>query len=507
MYRKDDANQLQFENFYLPFGGKLRSDNRWVILSKQIPWQQVEQEYSTNFSKNDTGNPAKSARVAMGSLIIKERLGVTDRETVLQIAENPYLQYFLGFSEYKDEDPFDPSLMTHFRKRFDIDTLEEINESIVRNALEPDQQSQDKTPDDNDDDQPSNKGKLLVDATCTPADVAYPTDLNLLNEAREKTEVMIDSMHAPLVGKTKKPRTYRQKARKDYLVVAKQKKSGYKKVRKAIGKQLCYLRRNLKNIDKMASNGLLMYLNKKQYRNLLVTKELFRQQLFMYENRTHKIADRIVSITQPHIRPIVRGKAKSNVEFGAKVSISVIEGFSFVDRISWDSYNESGDLIEQIGKYHKRFGFYPESVHADKIYRNRQNRKYCKKYGIRLSGPPLGRPKKVTPENTEQLKQEKQQHRQDEIDRIAVEGKFGQGKRRFSLSRIMAKLAGTSETVIMVAFMVMNLEKILSGCLIFLLCAWQCLQISLQKCVMCAYSLHLMRKFGIKIPQLKMITC
>jgi len=507
MYRKDDTNQLKFEDFYLQFGGKLRSDNRWVILSKQIPWQQVEQEYSMNFSPSDTGNPAKSARIALGSLIIKERLGTTDRETVLQIAENPYLQYFLGFPEFKDEMPFDHSLMTHFRKRFDKDKLREINESIVRNALEPDQQPQDKMPDDNDDDKPSNKGKLLVDATCTPADVAYPTDLNLLNEAREKTEAMIDSMHAPLIGEIKKPRTYRQKARKDYLAVAKQKRPGYKKVRKAIGKQLCYLRRNLKNIDSMASKGLLMYLNKRQYRNLLVVKELFRQQLCMYENRTHKIVDRIVSISQPHVRPIVRGKAKSNVEFGAKVSVSLIDGFSFVDRISWDSYNESGDLIEQIKKYHKRFGFYPESVHADKIYRNRENLQYCKKYGIRLSGPPLGRPKKVTSENAEQLKQEKQQHRQDEIDRIAVEGKFGQGKRRFSLARIMAKLADTSEAVIMISFMVMNLEKILSGCLIFLLYVWQSLQVRQQECIMRACNLHLMRKISTRIPQLRIIKC
>ena len=257
----------------------------------------------------------------------------------------------------------------------------------------------------------------------------------------------------------------------------------------------------------MASKGLLMYLNKRQYRNLLVIKELFRQQLCMYENRTHNMSDRIVSISQSHIRPIVRGKAKSNVEFGAKVSVSLIEGFSFVDRISWDNYNESGDLIEQIEKYHKRFGFYPESVHADKIYRNRENRRYCKKYGIRLSGQPLGRPKKVTSENAEQLKQETQQHRQDEIDRVAVEGKFGQGKRRFSLARIMAKLAGTSETVIMVAFMVMNLEKILSDYLIFLLYAWQCLQISLQECVMCACRLNLMRKINTKTLQPKMIAC
>ena len=116
MYRKDDTNQLKFEDFYLPFSGKLRSDNRWVILSKQIPWQQIEQQYSANFSDNKTGCPAKTARIALGSLIIKERLGTTDRETVLQIAENPYLQYFLGFPEYKDEVPFDHTLMTHFKR-------------------------------------------------------------------------------------------------------------------------------------------------------------------------------------------------------------------------------------------------------------------------------------------------------------------------------------------------------------------------------------------------------
>ncbi len=507
MYRKDGTNQLKFEDFYLPFGGKLRSDNRWVVLSKQIPWDQIDQQYSVNFSSSKVGCPAKSARIALGSLIIKERLNTTDRETVLQIAENPYLQYFLGFSEYKDEVPFDHSLMTHFRNRFNKNTLAEINESIVRNAFGSDEQSQDKTPDDNDDDQPSNKGKLIVDATCMPADVAYPTDLNLLNDAREKTEAMIDTMHAPLVGQTMKPRTYRQKARKDYLAVSKQKRPGYKKVRKAIGKQLCYLRRNLQNIDKMATEGLLMHLSKRQHRDLLVIKELYHQQLWMYENRTHKIADRIVSISQPHIRPIVRGKAKSNVEFGAKVSLSLVDGFSFVDRIDWNNYNESGDLIWQIEKYRKRFGFYPESVHADQIYRNYDNRLYCKKYGIRLSGPPLGRPKKVTAENAEQLKREKQLHRQDEIDRIAIEGKFGQGKRRFSLARIMAKLAGTSETVIMVAFIVMNLEKILSGGLCFLLRIWQRLLYTIQECCNHAQDLYWLQKVHARMPPPEIIKC
>ena len=113
----------------------------------------------------------------------------------------------------------------------------------------------------------------------------------------------------------------------------------------------------------------------------------------------------------------------------------------------------TGDLIGQIKAYHTRFGCYPESVHADKIYRTRGNRKFCKKHGIRLSGPPLGRPSA----DVEKQKAMAKQACQDELDRIPIEGKFGQGKRRFSLSRIMCKLAITSEASIL------NLGEVAQG--------------------------------------------
>ena len=480
MYRQDDPNQLTFQDFYLPFGGHLRRDNRWVILAQQIPWRQIDETYGQQFSE-DQGSPAKSARMAFGALIIKERLGTSDRETVEQICENPYLQFFLGLMEYQDTPPFDDSMMTHFRKRFDQDMLRDINESIVAGAMEPTQTNkvvesdsdskEDETP------PPSHRGKMIVDATCTPADIAYPTDLSLLNEAREKSEEMIDAMHAPFVGLRQKPRTSRQKARQSYLVIAKQKKPGHKKIRKAIGQQLRYLKRNLGFIDSLCGEGLLKCLDTRRYRLLLVIQELVRQQQWMYEHRKHSIPDRIVNLYQPHVRPMVRGKAKSSVEFGAKVSISLVEGFSFVERIGWDAYNESCDLIEQIKRYQKRFGCYPESVHVDKIYRTRENRRYCRVNGIRLSGPPLGRPSK----ENELLKEQKKLQRQDERDRMAVEGKFGQGKRRFSLARIMTKLAHTSEVSIMISFIVMNLTKILSGIYSFLFLLWPWLSASLYR--------------------------
>lgn len=365
---------MEFEDFALPFSGKLRSDNRWVKLAKFIPWDEFEGAYSKAASKSSTGPPAKSVRVALGALIIKERLGTSDEETVEQIRENPYLQYFLGYKVYKDEQPFDPSLFVYFRKRFRKKALFDINEAIARKALDKEKKrATKKSSKDSDDDQGSssnpNRGKLII--------------------------------------------------------------------------------------DKLSKQTSLLELAPRQYKNLLVIHEVYRQQKQMYDHRERRIDDRIVSVSQPHVRPIKRGKAGAATEFGAKVSLSLINGFSFVDRISWDAYNESGDLIGQIEAYRQRFGYFPESVHADQIYRNRGNRKYCKKYGIRLSGPPRGRP----PADPEKQREVKLQTRRDELDRIAIEGKFGQGKRRFSLARVMCKLALTSETAITVVFLVMNLEK------------------------------------------------
>ena len=471
MYRHNQR-QLQFEKFSLPFGGKLRSDNRWVKLAKFIPWEEFEPDYAKTLVSRDKGPPAMSVRVALGTLIIKERLGISDEETVEQISENPYLQYFLGFESFKLERPFDPSMLVHFRKRLSMDLVCKINERINQKAF--DDTKVQSAPSDDDDDKPNagssdnkseNRGKLIVDATCTPADISFPTDLKLLNTAREKSEEIIDALHQPHKGKMKKPRTYRIKARRDFLAVAKSKKVSKKKLRKAIRKQLGYLRRNLKTIAKLSEKSSLLLLSKRQYRNLLVIHEVYRQQRWMYDNNQNRIDDRIVSISQPHVRPIKRGKAKASTEFGAKISASLVDGYTFLDHLDWDNFNESLDLKPQVKAYHKRFGCYPESVHADKIYRTRDNIEYCKSKHIRLSGPALGRP----PKEKELQKEIRKQTRQDELDRIPIEGKFGQAKRRFSLSKIMCKLAETSASAIAIAFLVLNLEKWLSAVLFYLI--------------------------------------
>ena len=279
----------------------------------------------------------------------------------------------------------------------------------------------------------------------------------MLNQARVQTEKIIDTLYEPLKGQlNNKPKTYRNQARKNYLQVAKKRKPSRKELRKAIRKQLQYLKRNLAHIDQLVQAGSsLEALSYTQYKSLVVVAEVYRQQQWMYENRTQRIEDRIVSLSQPHIRPIVRGKAGTPLEFGAKLSVSLRDGYVFLDRISWDNFNESTDLKAQVEAFKDYTGRYPESLHVDRIYRSRENRAFCKEKGIRISGPPLGRPPAIgSPE-------QKKQAREDERIRSSIEGKFGVSKRRFSLNRVMAKLSHTSETAIAITFLVINLSALL----------------------------------------------
>ena len=175
----------------MPFGGHLLSYNRWVQLAKLVPWEEVEKKYEKNFADSGMGAPAKSVRIALGALLIKEKLKLSDEETVEQIRENPYLQYFLGYLGYQEQAPFEASMMVYFRKRFTLEDLVWIQELIAKGTREKAKGDTEKGP-------PSNSGKLIVDATVIPADIKYPTVVNLLDEAREKSERIIDVLYFPL---------------------------------------------------------------------------------------------------------------------------------------------------------------------------------------------------------------------------------------------------------------------------------------------------------------------
>jgi hypothetical protein len=461
-------NQLVLAGFESPFDQKLNPTNRWVVLAHLIPWDEICNLYLKFVPVGQTGRPPLNPRIVLGSLIIKHMCHLDDRETVDQISENIYMQYFLGYPSFTNETPFDASLFVEFRKRLGMENLNAINEKIIalKTKIESKQtvgnQSTESTNNENSDDsQPSDptetehKGRVIFDATACPQDIAYPTDLNLLNDAREKLEELIDIVYHPALHGSK-PRTYREIARKTYLHTAQKKRTGHKIIHKAIREQLNYVRRDIKSIHQLldAYEGLPFPLKHAEQKYLFVVQTLYDQQKQMYDNKTHSIDYRIVSIHQPHVRPIVRGKAQAKVEFGAKIHVSIIDGISYLDELSWDAFNEGSHMIDYVEMFRKRFGCYPREILADQIYCTRNNRSTLKELGIKLLAKPLGRPSAMSIHVSPG-------------ERNPIEGKFGQAKTAYGLDCIKARLKGTSESWIATILLVLNLVKLAGVVLLY----------------------------------------
>lgn len=484
MIRTSSSKQLTIAEFDWPFDTALDKNNRWVKLSNCIPWDELAESYYQGLPA-ERGRPAKDARLVIGAVIIKHKLCLSDVETVQQIQENPYLQYFVGLAGYQQAPPFAPSLFVEVRKRMGATVFNGFHQAIIdahegKNASKQPETTAHSTPSDcaksleksaeqsnetpspqaPDSAESTHQGRLIVDATVVEQAIRYPADLSLLNEAREFSELIIDKLCVHLQV-AQKPRTYRQSARKAYLAIAKQKRLSRKTLRRGIKQQLQYLRRNLGHIDPLLreiSEGKRLPLPRWLLYRYWVIQHLYQQQWDMYQTQTNRCDNRIVSIGQPHVRPMVRGKLNKPVEFGAKLSVSLTgNGLAHVDILRWDAFHEGLDLTAQVEAYRDRYGHYPERVLADPLYGTRSNRDYLKQRGIHFAGKPLGRPKQETDENREQLKQAKAQRKQDYVQRIPIEGKFGQGKNGYGLNYIRAKRANTSFAWINSIFLVMNL--------------------------------------------------
>jgi len=445
--------QMTIGGFESPFERELNPNNRWVVLAHLLPWDDIVSQYIKVVGIKSTGRPGLSPRVIIGALIIKHLGNLDDRETVAQISENIYMQYFLGYPGFSTEEPFDASLFVEIRKRLGADSINAINDRIIqlRVGFAKDNSEDEVDGNDNQDgsdstNQLKNDGRVLYDATACPQDIAFPTDLNLLNDAREKLEEIIDVLYDPELLE-KKPRTYREVARTDYLHTAQKRKKTAKDIRKAVRKQLAYVSRDLRTINALLDKYDRIPLQWREHRYLLVINTLYEQQKQMFGTRTHSIEDRIVSIHQPHVRPIVRGKAQAKVEFGAKIHVSLIDGLAYLDELSWDAFNEGSHMESYIEQFRKRHGHYPAEVLADKIYCTRANRAMLKERNIKLVAKPLGRPSAVS-------------NHVSPGERNPIEGKFGQGKTAYGLNRIRARLKGTSESWIASIILVLNLVKL-----------------------------------------------
>lgn len=483
MYHRDDSEQLTMEEFFQPFGGRLRKDNRWVCLAGIMPWEYIEDIYTKNLSE-ETGRPAISSRIAFGAIFIKEFCHLTDEGTVQELQENSYMQYFLGLHEFQAERLFDPSMMVHFRKRFPVEEVAKINEYVCTGKWPEEQRNVDRNDDPEDGDEPpctggetgskasahkgkaspntskkkkarrkQNRGKLILDATVAPADIKYPTDIDLLNRSREHLETAVDILWPHVPHTSHKLPYSAKKARKSYLKLAKSKKWTRANCRRAIGEHLRYIELVSKQLRKLSSqvpDHETLFPRWLRDR-LAVIAVVYRQQKMMYDNDTHICEDRIVSLEQPHVRPIQRGKRPNPTEFGQKLHLSVVDGYTYLEQTSWSNFNEGSDLETAVEDYFRKFGCYPSAVLADRIYQTRRNKMFCAQLGIRLSGPPLGR-RKASEADTKI----KRQIYRDACERNAIEGRNGNAKRRFGLDRLFSKLDKTAKTEAALIILAMN---------------------------------------------------
>ena len=493
-------SQSQLRLFETPFEQHLDKSNRWVQLADKLPWDDLVTIYNKKL-RSDFGAPSIDGRMVIATLIIKHKLNLSDREVIEMIKENIYMQYFVGLSSFTTKEIFHHTEFVYIRKRLQVADFNQMTEELMREAgilqsLEQTPQrdnenseKKDENSSSNGSEQPTsseqqtrsqqeqttlsseqqqcdeqqrskkqadNKGVMQLDATVADQKIKYPNDVDLLNTGRQETDRLIDILCGEY-GLTR-PRTYRQVARRQYLSFAKKKNKAFKQIRKARKQQLQFLKRNLKRLDEIIeqvqqqNNTLRLPFEHRDLRILWAIRIVYDQQLQMHHENTHRTCDRIVSIYQPYVRPIMRGKAKHKVEFGSKNGISLQHGYVLLEKLSWDAYNECNDVQAAANNYNRMHGHYPEWIIADSIYHTRANKTFCQNNHIKLIGKRLSK-RAMTKMSPKERKAYQKLHN----SRNHIEGKFGQGKNGYGLNEIKAKYANTSASWIAAVYFVMNI--------------------------------------------------
>lgn len=498
MIRFSSPSQLSFPDFDLPSYQKLSPENRWVKLAAIVPWDRLAMAIvlSPNAPKmHGAGRPTLDLRFVIGALLVKAIENLSDERTVELIAENPYVQYFCGLSGFQTSPPCDASSLTHWRSWLSdagaVHMATEVEYALMKlkgqvapsddNAsasdtnsdrhddhnAEPPQNTTDSKPTNASQqsaEPPKNQGTLILDATCFPADIAYPTDTRLLYEAAWHLDQFIDEAWKKVSqlseAPAKRPRTRRQWLREKYLVFSRKRRHTKRNIRDMRRLLLEAVRRNLSALELLivlaAKHGLdgcsgLHVLDQKSLQTLEVIKRLYDQQTYMHVNRTTSCENRIVSLSKYWLRPIVRGKAGKPVEFGPKTNVSLHDGIARVETFSYEAYHEGVGLIVSCERFLKRYGYYPKEVLIDQAYLSRELRAYLRERGIKHKGVKLGRPSK----NPQPSELEANPH--NTASRNAIEGWFGVAKRRFGLDRLMCRKEQTMTGEVFLKVMAINL--------------------------------------------------
>ena len=285
------------------------------------------------------------------------------------------------------------------------------------------------------------------DATCYESRMSYPTPVKLLWDCCNKTYLSYNSIRKSL--KLRPSRCNYEARRKDFLSYQKTKKKFKKQEKKLIKKLLKFLL-TLLNLHQSIVTTKKIDLSNKQKQQILTTTKVYEQQHSKVYGEVEQIKDRILSLSKPYIRPIVRGKETKAVEFGAKVNKLQIDGISFIEHFSYDAFNEGTRLQSAIGLHRKLFG--KCSYHsADKIYATNANRSYCKKEKIITNFIPKGKQKLIHIGQSKVIRAALNRERG-----VRLEGSFGNEKNHYLLQKVNARNAVTEKCWIFFGIMTAN---------------------------------------------------
>ena len=312
MIRYTSYKQLSIEEFKTPFEKEIDKNNRWVILANSLPWDELASIYHKAMNKG-VGAPGKDARLVIGALIVKHNLGLSGDETIQIIRENPYIQYFLGIKEFTYNPIFDSGLFPSILKRLGINTFNAMHKEIIEKALNISVKN--------------NRKGLIVASKEKDHITNFKSNLRLLSEARIAGEEIIDALCIAFNHKPK-PTTYRQRAFSQSTLALDEMAPTLKENKKAIGRQINYLKRDIKNIHKLLDiytgkidrdkfsiikGAFTITLNDLNLKRFWIIQQVLEQQQKMHKSGRNNYPDRIIDLQNPYSRIVANTKAKFRI--------------------------------------------------------------------------------------------------------------------------------------------------------------------------------------------------
>jgi len=383
-----------------------------------IPWENMIKELGLEKSKKGPDS-IFSAHGKLALMFLKSFLNCSDRQLMDALNGNIYFKIFCDLDISRIDPVANYKIISKIRveisKLLDIENSEKVLVDYWHPYMK-------------------DLGHITMDATCYETSMRYPTDQKLLWECIEYLHKHVKALEEEL--KIKLPRNQYEKWSKEnkrYI----RKKLPRKKLRIRITRGFLNLLSRLElDLSKLENVYEEKNPNKElgdKHKEIRRTIEKIYAQQLAYFNENAKPKDRIVSIFKPYIRPIVRGKERKKVEFGAKVNKVMIDRISFIEKISFDNFNEGCNYVSSILKAEKLTGERVTITGGDAIYAKNKNRSYAKSKDIRTDFRRKGKAGQYERERkilSNQISKERGS---------SLEGSFGKDKAYYGLKEIKAR--------------------------------------------------------------------